>query len=123
MTESKLQEQVCKYLSLQYPKCLYHSDFGSGSKLTIGQAMKQKRIQKMKGHPDLFIIEPRKGFYGLFLELKKDGEKLKKKNGDWVNDHVKDQAMYHEVLRERGYKAEFAVGFEQSKQLIDEYLK
>lgn len=43
MTEAELQIQVADYLRLQYPDALFHSDFGSGIKLTIGQAAKQKR--------------------------------------------------------------------------------
>ena len=43
MKESDLQVQVADYLRLRYPDVLFHSDFGSGIKLTKGQAMKQYR--------------------------------------------------------------------------------
>lgn len=59
---------------------------------------------------------------GLFLELKKDGTRLKKKNGEWANEHIAEQAKVLEDLRQRGYCAEFAVGFDEAKKIIDEYL-
>ena len=43
MKESTLQCHVADYLRLQYPNVLFHSDFGSGLKLTPGQARIQYR--------------------------------------------------------------------------------
>lgn len=60
--------------------------------------------------------------YGLFLELKKEGARLKKKNGEWATEHIAEQAEVLEKLRKRGYCAEFAVGFEEAKRIINEYL-
>lgn len=148
-SEAELQEQVADYLRLQYPDVMFHSDFGSGIKLTPGQAVKQKRQNGgRRAWPDMFIAEPtfsvmqiggkppRKArfkervpvdlvaeiFGGFFLELKKDGTRLKKKNGEWVTEHIAEQAKVLEKLRQRGYCAEFAVGFEEAKRMIDEYL-
>lgn len=59
MNESDLQSQVADYLRLQYPDVLFHSDFGSGIKLTPGQAVKQKRQNGgRRSWPDMFIAEP-----------------------------------------------------------------
>lgn len=59
MTEAQLQEQIAQYLRLQYPNVLFHSDFGSGIKMTKGQAIKQKRQNGgIRGWPDLFVAEP-----------------------------------------------------------------
>lgn len=135
MTEADLQIQVADYLRLQYPNVLFHSDFGAGVKLTMGQAIKQKRQNGgRRAWPDLFIAEPIPrcvdggwgmdfGWFGLFLELKKEGTRIQKKNGDWATPHIAEQAEMLEMLTFRGYKAEFAVGFDQAKKLIDEYLK
>lgn len=60
--------------------------------------------------------------HGLYLELKKEGTRLRKKNGEWANDHIAEQADTLDKLRQRGYCAEFAVGFEKAKKIIDEYL-
>lgn len=139
MKESDLQVMVADYLRMQYPDVLFHSDFGSGVKLTVGQAMKQKRQNGgRRAWPDMFIAEPKlikhapEGILGimpceevcsgLFLELKKDGTRLRKKNGEWASEHIAEQADVLERLRIRGYDARFAIGFEESKRIIDAYL-
>ena len=132
MKESDLQVTVADYLRLQYPNTLFHSDFGSGIKLTIGQAAKQKRQNGgRRAWPDMFIAEPsprcidgswKYDYYGLFIELKKEGTRLRKKNGDWATSHIVEQAEILSQLRERGYRAEFACGFVEAKTIIDEYL-
>jgi len=72
MKEEDLQIMVCKYLDLQYPDVFYTSDL-SGIKLSIGSAVKAKKTRcKRNVIPDLLIFEPRKGYHGLILELKKD---------------------------------------------------
>lgn len=134
MKESDLQIMVADYLRLQYPDVIFHSDFGSGIKLTLGQAAKQKRQNGgRRAWPDMFIAEPvhksiagivalGRNCSGLFLELKKDGTRLKKKNGDWATPHIAEQANILEKLRQRGYAAVFAVGFDEAKRIIDNYL-
>lgn len=121
-SEDALYAQISDYLSLQYPSVIFHFDYGSGLKMTMGQARWQKRLNKRKAYPDLFIAEPKGEYHGLFLELKKDGVRLKKKTGEWASEHIAEQAEMLEDLRAKGYEAEFAVGFEQARQAIDEYL-
>lgn len=130
MRESDLQVMVADYLRLQYPDVMFHSDFGSGIKLTIGQAAKQKRQNGGKrAWPDMFIAEPMllptnggEHKHGLFLELKKGGVRLKKKNGEWATPHLEEQAKTLDKLTKLGYSAYFAVGFDEAKKLIDDYL-
>ena len=134
MTESELQVAVADYIRLRYPEVLFHSDFGSGIKLTKGQAIKQKRQNGgRRGWPDMFIAEARPSkvfgvcdldrlYHGLFLELKKDGTRLYKKDGSWATDHIAEQAETLQALQDRGYEVYFAVGFEEARKIIDEYL-
>lgn len=133
MKESDLQVMVADYLRLRYPKVLFHSDFGSGIKLTQGQAMKQKRQNGgRRGWPDLFIAQsaPRcvdgswkYEYYGLFLELKAEGNSPFKKDGSLKKDeHLEEQWEMLQELENRGYKARFATGFNEAKKLIDDYL-
>lgn len=130
MKESDLQVRVANYLVQNYPDVQFHSDFGSGCKLTKGQAIKQmKQNGGRRGWPDMFIAEPKVwelyyvcDYYGLFLELKKDGTRLRKKDGSWATEHIAEQARILHALQDRGYKARFAVGFEEAKQIIDDYL-
>lgn len=132
MKESTLQCHVADYLRLQYPHILFHSDYGAGIKLTPGQAIKQKRQNGgRRAWPDMFIAEPRTvivgkdkyHYAGLFLELKREGTRILKKDGTLVADaHIREQYDLLVDLEQRGYKASFAVGFDQAKQIIDEYL-
>jgi hypothetical protein len=80
-------------------------------------------------YPDTLLMIPAKNggtklahYGGLFIELKKDGTRLKKMNGDWASGRIAEQAAVLEGLRKRGCKAEFAVGFDGAKKIIDEYL-
>lgn len=147
MSETVLQIAVADYLTLQYPDVLFHSDYGSGVKLTLRQAAIQKRQNGgRKSYPDMFIAQPAKHWvedrdggchihqaHGLYLELKKDGEKLypgkraknrfKSKDGkEYKTEHLMEQADCLYDLRQRGYCAEFAIGFNEAKRIIDEYL-
>lgn len=123
MKESDLQVQVADYLRLRYKDVQFHSDYGSGLKLTQGQAMKQKRQNGgRRGWPDLFIAEPKNGLHGLFIELKKAGTRLKKKDGTWASDHLAEQNEMLNKLQAKGYAAYFARGYNEVKDIIDEYL-
>ena len=147
-SEHKLYEQIARHLQEQYPGVIYRFDIAADLKLTMGQAAKHKRLHPERGYPDLFIAHSgeivtwpccdRKLVYGLYIEIKKDDTKLKRdkdakkplkgevkirKKGDWWDKHVEEQAEMLEKLRARGYKAEFGVGLEECKKIIDEYLR
>lgn len=126
--EKDIHLQVVEYLKMQYPKALFRTDFGSGMRMTIGQAVQHQKLQSSRAYPDIFIIEPRiendNGIkFGLFLELKKDDVKLFKKNGDRVkNEHFDEQWDMLDQLNKRGYIARFAIGFDEARRIIDRYL-
>jgi VRR-NUC domain len=122
-SEHNLYEQIARYLQLQYPNIIYRFDIAADLKLTPGQAAKHKRLHPHRGYPDLFIAEPMGKYHGLYLEIKKESEKLTKKDGSWRTPHIAEQAEKIEKLRAKGYKAEFGVGFEGCKKIIDEYLR
>ncbi|WP_156424553.1 hypothetical protein [Arthrobacter sp. EpRS71] len=57
------------------------------------------------------------------MELKREGTVIYKQDGTLRKDeHLEEQAIMLQRLRDRGYKAEFAVGFQEARKLIDEYL-
>jgi len=126
---------ICKdiaiYMRLQYPKVLFHFDL-AGLNLSRAQAGMMKAIQGSRGWPDLFIAKLKYEdlgnneavvWQGLFIELKKEGEKIYRKNGIHFTPHIKEQSEMLFKLRESGYKADFGIGFDACKRLIDEYLK
>ncbi len=122
--EALLAVKVSNYLQLQYPKVMFQYSIGADVRLPVHIA---KRLHNLngrwsRGFIDLFIYEAKNGYCGLGIELKatspykKDGT-LKK------NSHLERQDNFHQMLRDRGYKCEFAVGLDEVKVLIDEYLK
>jgi hypothetical protein len=123
--EYELQKSVARYLSLIYPEVDFLSDTIASVKLTERQASRNKLVQKQGFKcPDLLILEPRKGFFGLFIELKiatpfkKDGTiKASQK------DHLKLQNQYLQKLSSKGYLAVFSWSFDMTKKIIDEYLE
>lgn len=122
-TEKKLHESVVNYLKLAYPKAIFNTDM-SGLKLTKGQAIGAKKLRSSNGFPDLVIYEQRRGFNALFLELKRNGVVIHLRNGNMTSDaHIQEQATMHKALKDRGYYADFAVGFDEAKKLIDWYFE
>lgn len=130
-SEEELQVAVAEYLALAYPKVMFHSDFGSGTHLSHKQSAIQRRQNAgRRGWPDLFIAAPREKdkngvtvrYGGLFLELKKEGTRIYKKDGTPATPHIAEQLEVLRDLELRGYKAKIVAGFSQAKREIDEYL-
>jgi len=120
--ESEIHIAICKYLQLQYPKILFTSE-QSGLRVSMYQAKQLKKTRSCAGLPDIMIFEPRKNYYGLFLEVKRDGTRIYKKDGDLTADkHIREQEEILHQLKSKGYFAEFVVGFEEAKAIIDYYL-
>jgi hypothetical protein len=124
MSEESLQMAVCKYIDLQYPNIIYTSDL-SGIKLTIGSAIKARNMRcKNFKIPDLLILEPSGIYHGLIIELKKDRDALYCKSGNTRdNKHVNAQLSSIKALYSKGYLATFACGFDEAKNIIDNYFK
>lgn len=121
MREDEIHRQVCRYLRLQYPNVIFNTDL-SGLKMTQGQAVAVRDLRSSRGFPDIAIYCPKNGFNGLFIELK--AVSPFKKNGDLkASEHLKEQVEMIERLNELGYFAKFATGFEESKIIIDNYLR
>ena len=122
-SEHDLYTMLADYLRYNYKDIIWRFDLAADLKLSIGQARKHKRLQQHRGYPDLFIAEPRGEYHGVYIELKKAGTRIYKKDGTLVADqHVREQFDVLEQLRKRGYMAEFACGFDEAKKIIDEYL-
>jgi hypothetical protein len=109
-SEANQQEIVIKYLRLAYPNLLYCASAG-GMRTSYLQAVKMKRTGYVKGFPDLFIYEPRGGFFGLAIEMKKE-------KGGVASP---EQKRWQEQLRNRGYASYICKGNEEAIKVIDEY--
>jgi hypothetical protein len=118
--------QICKdiayYMRLQYPTVLYHFDL-AGLNLSRAQAGMMKAIQGNRGFPDLFIAESRLGYNGMFIEVKCEGTKLYKKNFEAASPHISEQLEFMDILRIKGYKCDFGIGWDDCHKKLDDYLK
>ncbi len=122
--KSDVQVMLADYLAIHYPKVIFHSDFGSGVKLSFYQANLQKRQNGgRRAWPDMFIAKPCGKYAGLFVELKRDGTRIKKRDGTYASDHIAEQAKLLSLLEDQGYLAVFAVGFNEARRIIDAYLE
>ena len=111
--EDSIQLAVSTYLKIQYPYTIFTAE-SSGLKLTIGR-------NPVRGLPDLFIIEPRGKFHGLFIELK--SVTPFKQNGELkAGDHLKEQQKVIDSLNKKGYFATFSTGFEETIKIIKKYM-
>lgn len=121
---------------MQYPTIPYHFDLSGLWTPSHKQRNLYGRLNK-RAYPDLFIAAPSAQEYeflvdarrmmrpysGLFLELKRDGTVLHKKDGSLrANPHHIEQATVLQSLEQQGFMAVFAVGYEQATRIIDEYL-
>lgn len=119
--EEKLCIGLSDWMFKAFPDVIYHFDYGSGLKMTKLQSAKQKRLNKVRGFPDLQILEPRGVYHGLFLELKVENPytrdfKLK------AGEHLREQEEIIRRLLKKGYYATFAAGLDEAMLIIEKYL-
>lgn len=127
-SEDELAQALSDWLYWQHRDIapFAHFDYGSGLRMTMGQARRQKALNPYRGWPDFMLASPivyqAAVTGGLFLELKKLGTRLKKRDGSWASVHIAEQAWMLERLREVGYVAEFAVGLDEAMRRVEDYL-
>lgn len=71
------------------------------------------------GVPDLLVPQARGGYFGLFLELKRNREYRisEKQTKTWKN-----QEMWIDFLNKAGYWAKFVYGWEEASKIIVKYM-
>jgi hypothetical protein len=109
--EYHIQVALVQWLKTAYPKALF-TIAPNGMKLSIGSAVKLKRMGYSKGTPDIMIFEPRHGYHGLFIELKTKTGQISP-----------EQKIWNTSLEWRGYRSIFCYSFEEAVNEIDFYLK
>jgi hypothetical protein len=120
--EYDIQKAICEYLDTKYPDVLYMSDTIANVRLTIPQANRNKSIQKDYFKcPDLLIFCAKGKFHGLFIELKIKSP-FKKDGSLYKSEHLEGQAKTIDDLMSAGYYAQFSVGYEETKEIIDWYM-
>ena len=120
--ETKVQLDLSEYIKDKYPDVIFTSE-SSGIRLSMGQSMVAKRCRSSRGLPDMWVMQPKKGYNGCFIELKKEGVKIFKKDGFYcTNEHLQEQEEIQYRLRQKGYFCEFAIGIEEAKKILNWYL-
>lgn len=120
--ESAEQSTIATYLKRAYPNVIFHTTRVEGKK----EFWAQNQIKKQNSHtgfPDTFILEPKGKYAGLMIENKRSGTKLFKKNGQFINDHYRNQYQTHQLLLAKGYAVYFAIGITEAIELIDRYMR
>lgn len=129
--EKKLSYLIAEFMEIQYPNVIFRFDVASDLRMSIGQAMVIKnKLRHKRGFPDLHIAKASKGYHGLYIELKRDGDEIFKQDGAYKkqwdkktqSDHIQEQHEMHERLRAEGYYVVWGLGFEDTISKIKEYL-
>lgn len=129
MSETDLYEQLAQWLSVKYPelKGLWHFDLSGLWTPSHKQRNLYGRLNQ-RAWPDFFLARPAQApgltvaYNGLFIELKREGTKLKKRDATWAKPHFEEQARKLDGLRQQGFVAEFAVGVDEAIALVAGYL-
>ncbi len=83
----------------------------NGGRRSYLEAVRLKQQGVVAGIPDMFFPMARKGYHGLFLELKRI-------SGGVVSE---EQAWWCAELANQGYKVEIARGFDEAVRAIENY--
>lgn len=117
MKRSEASEQItliqwCDINRCKYPELGLIFHIPNGGKRNKLEAIKLKKEGVKAGVPDLFLPVARRGYNGLFIELKYGRNKATAKQREWII-----------ALNKQGYHAVVCNGFEEAKTIIEEYIK
>ena len=113
-TEHEEQCAVIQYFDLKYKEHrgrLFAIPNGSYKSRAAASSFKKEGLRA--GVPDLFLPVARKGYHGLFIEMKR----LK---GSVTS---KEQKSWHEYLNGQGYLCVVCKGAQSAIDIIDDYMK
>lgn len=122
-TEKELTKNICAFIKLNYPQVYFFTD--PSGMFQKSWAAKQQLKQNRSKHAqlDIIILEPRGKYHGLIIELKREGEKIFKKDGTYMSEHLVAQSISIFNLNNKGYYAAFCVGWDETIKTIKNYLK
>jgi hypothetical protein len=109
--EFKIQAALITYLDLAHPDLLRAVSPAAGFNMSMGTAIKMKKMGYQKGTPDIIILEPNDKYHGLVIELKAPGGKISN-----------EQQKYLSAAHLKGYRAVVMWGYKDAVSLIERYL-
>lgn len=110
MTESQEQIQFIQWCRTD-PRLQYVFHIPNESVGGPGWLVRNRQMGVRSGVPDLFYPVPRKGYHGLFIEMKTKTGRLSIAQKRWLN-----------ALNEMGYLAVVAHGWKEARCQITDYL-
>lgn len=116
-TESAEQSTLIAWFKRTYPDLRIFA-IPNGAHLAGTLLQRSKQVQKLKlegmspGVPDLMLACARKGYHGLFIEMKRTSG----------SSTSADQKAWISHLNEQGYQAVICKGWEPARDVIVEYL-
>jgi len=120
--EERVHVAIAAYIRAQHPNVLFTSE-SSGIRVPMHLAVMMKKQRSTHKQPDMIILQPKGIFHGLILEIKKDRSEIYLKDGSMSKSkHIQEQNATLVMLRELGYCAMFACGFDDAKSKIDNYM-
>jgi hypothetical protein len=120
--EESVHVAIAAYIRAQYPNVLFTSE-SSGIRVPMHLAVMMKKQRSTHKQPDMIVLHPKGIFHGLILEIKKDHSEVFLKDGSISKKaHIQEQNNTLVMLRELGYCAMFACGFDDAKNKIDGYM-
>lgn len=110
--EGLAQEMVVTFLRRQYPQALFTGGL-AGERLSMGAAVRRKRMGYRAGTPDLLIFEARKGSSGLAVEMKAPKE----------GSTSKEQKAFLAALQARNWATAVCHGSREAIEVIRAYME
>jgi len=112
-TEHAEQCAVIKWFDLQFPGLKGRlAAIPNGGQRHIAVAAKLKAEGVRKGFPDMMLLKPMGGYFGLFVELKRvKGGRLSPEQEDWLI-----------WLATQGFKTAVCKGADEARETIKAYL-
>lgn len=110
--EEDLQANCVTWMRLQYPRefaFLHHSP--NGGKRNAREGARFKGMGTKAGFPDLQLCLPRRGYHGLFIEMKTA-----------TGQQTASQKQWQEMLTQEGYAYIVCRSFEQFRNIINHYI-
>jgi hypothetical protein len=110
MTEHQIQVLLFKWFKLQHPKLVMFA-IPNAAKRSYAQANYMKSEGLVSGIADIFLMCPKSGWHGMFIELKSAKGKLSDAQKEFMG-----------AATLMGYQAVVCYGFDEAKDAINDYL-
>jgi len=124
--EHSEQARVIKYMLTHWPDIEYHVEPIANRYML----QRSKALGYRPYHPDIFIYEPRRGYAGFAIELKKFGTGIYKLSTIGSSkplevlgqERLQGQHKRLKNLEANGFLARFVVGYDEAIAALDWYL-